>query len=658
MNLTLALSAAELANPAPDVFTIDQLAISPLNVRFDEVAIEKVDTLRQQIVAEGLLQGLTLHPAPAGAEWAGTAAFGVLAGGRRFRAIKRAIEAGELPSDFPITATVRDLPDGEIVLLSLIENIGREQLQLFETCRAVARAAAEGFTVDQIASKTGQRRRWVEQHLRLGDLAPEVFAAFIAGTITTDQAMAYAATEDRELQAAAWQALGRTAPAHAIRAHFKVGDRELTRQLQFVGEAVYRANGGKFELDLFADGPDAMRGRVTDEPLLARLVGEKLEVARGMARAAWGEADLRFQAAPPPMPGAYSYGADSTLEVKPRKRDWESARIPRGADPTDFVGTIEIEQSGEWTARLWWGSRKAKAAFEKRNEAPRVAQSSDIAPAAAFDRYSGAAQEAGRVAREEHGLTADGVKVVRSIRRDILRALLLTADQALAGDVPRDYLTWSSLRQELSNDRDTSTGARGLRGEGYPDADREPTDLLIDQRAGQEATALWGDAIQLLSAHPAFAGNDAGDALRAYLAEAPGFKRLAEAALAGIALVRSCSAPGWDISAQHVLADAVGGTPEHVRRFWQPTPAFTGLFGKLPRLGMAQPFVDEGERRQLAKARDRDLSARTAEILGEQHAWVHPLLAFDPPRQGEEGHPEDGGEAQAESAAREAEPAQ
>lgn len=652
----LRIADGDAANPTPRFFTIDQLAISPLNVRFNEVAIEAVEALQRQIVAEGLLQGLTLHSAPKGAAWAkrdsgSPASFGVLAGGRRFRAITRAIAAGELPADFQIQATVRDLPDGEIILLSLIENLAREDLLLFETCRAVARAAAEGLTVDQIAAKTGQRRRWVEQQLRLGELAPEIFAAFIAGTITTEQAMAYAATEDRALQSAAWKhftgsLLIQHSPSN-IRAFFKVGDRELTRKLQFVGEAIYRGNGGRFELDLFADGPDAMRGRVADEALLARLVAEKMDVARGMVRSAWGERELRFAAE---LPRNKTYGGvDYDLEVSPKSRDWEKLRLPKGADPAEFVATITIEDNGDWHPRLWWASRKAKAAFEKPKSA-RSEAAEGASPASpgytgvygrlddgkALDRNNHAAgQEAYRIVRDDHGLTQDGTGIVRAVRRDILRALLLTADEALAGDVPRDYLTWSSLRQELGNDRDTRTGARGLRPEGYAEADREPTELLIDQRAGQEATALWGDAVQLLTAHPAFTGDDAAAALRAYLAEAPGFKRLAEAVLTGIALLRSCASPGWDIPAHHVLAEAIGGSAEHIRRFWQPNGAFIGLFGKLARQEVAQPFVDEATRRQLAKAKDRDLTARVTEIAVDQPAWVHPLLTFTAPQSSE-----------------------
>lgn len=146
------------------------------------------------------------------------------------------------------------------------------------------------------------------------------------------------------------------------------------------------------------------------------------------------------------------------------------------------------------------------------------------------------------------------------------------------------------------------------------------------------AATLWTDAIALLAAHPAFAAEtDPPEALRAFLEEKPGFKRLAEAVLAGLALVRSANTPGWRVPAHDAIAKALGGSSEHVRRFWQPTAAFTGLFSKLARQEMVAPFVDEAERRALARAKDRDLSVRTAEILAKQDSWLHPLLAFAAP---------------------------
>ncbi|WP_375290880.1 ParB/RepB/Spo0J family partition protein [Qipengyuania sp.] len=627
MALTLAPSAADLANPPERSFTLDELAISPLNVRFNEEDCAAVEALQASIVAEGLIQALTLHPVPPGADWAGSATYGVLAGGRRFRAITRAIEAGELPPDFPIRASVRDLPAGAIILLSLSENLLRRTLRDYEVHRAIAAAHAEGLSVEDIARQTGQRPNWVQRQLRLGELAPEIFAAYIAGEISADQAMAFAATADKDLQAEAWAHFRPLHKSHrtppAIREFLKVGDRELARMLHFVGEAIYRGNGGVFELDLFADGPDSMRGRVVDEDLLRRLVAEKMDVCRGMARNAWGERDLRFQAEPPKRIGI----ADHDLVISPSKSDWETARIPRGADPDDFVGVITIEQSGDWTAELYWASRKAKAAFEKPNSSrPKKEPAQAVGAGEALDRHHHAdRQEAHKVLRDEHGLTQSGVEILRALRRDLLRALLLTTTER---DVPVDYLTWSALRQEFTRENATKTGARGIEQEGWTIGEREPAALMESQRDGQMGWEIWEQVLGTLRDHPAFRLEDPASGLRCYLSAEPKIKRTAEAVLAGLALVRSLNGAGFAVPAHDVLAQALGAEPAKLRDLLQPTAAFTGLFGKLARVGMAQPFVDEGERRGLANAKDKPLSVRTAQILADQDDWLHPLLQF------------------------------
>ena len=51
-------------------FTIDQLAVSPLNVRFNEEDCKAVDALAASIVEEGLIHGLTLHTIEGEPEWA------------------------------------------------------------------------------------------------------------------------------------------------------------------------------------------------------------------------------------------------------------------------------------------------------------------------------------------------------------------------------------------------------------------------------------------------------------------------------------------------------------------------------------------------------------------------------------------------------------
>ncbi len=631
----------------PANFTLEQLAISPLNVRFNEEDCAAVEALSASIVAEGLLQPLVLHPAPKGADWAGTARFGVLAGGRRYRAIRRAIEAGELPADFPIAATVHDLPDGAIILMSLSENLLRRNLRDYEVHRAIAAAHAEGLGVDAIARQTGQTVAFVGQQLRLGTLHPDVFAAYVAGDLAPDQARAYAATDDQALQAECF-AHFRPLPryehsARNIHAFLRVGDRELARQLLFVGEAIYRARGGRYELDLFAEGSAADRGRVVDEDLLHELVEEKLDTLRAQIRAALGERDLRFASRAP----QYGGHDDTMLELPLPRGGWPQLRLPREGTVADFVAVIELGDEGEWRPRFFWESRKARADRRRgdtHSAAPTRATSA-ITPtegealgATRGDAYD---TEARRIVRDEHGLTSDGLDVVRSLRRDLLRAMLVddAADWLDGQQLGRHYLTWSSLRIELGKSRDSQTGARGLAAEGWTESQREPRELLRDHRDGQLGWAGWTRALARVEAHPAFSLEDCAAALEAYLDAEGDFHAMAEAVLAGRALLRSANTPGWRVAAHDVLARRLGVTAPRLRELWEPNTAFVGMFGKLPRLALAQPFVETAAFTGWSKLKDKPLTgAVTAALQGLQggseaeaaKAWVHPLLTFEP----------------------------
>ena len=638
-------------------FTFSELAVSPLNVRFNEEDCAEVDALAASIVGEGLIQPLALHPVPKGAKWAKPdekvkalgqkkpASYGIYAGGRRYRAIVMAIGDGRLPKDFPIAARVRDLSPGEIILASPDENLQRRNLREYEVHRALAEATAAGMTPEQIAQHTGQRPEWVARQLRLGELHPDVFAAYIEGRISADQAKAYGATDDRALQAecfAHFRPLARyeETPA-AIRGYLKVGDAELKRLLLFVGEAVYRGRGGRFELDLFADGPDSDRGRVVDEDLLRQLAEERLAGIRTQIRSEIGEKDLRFQARPPQFAGR----DDLRLELDQAGKQWKSIRLPGKVPVSAFVATIDIDREGRWELRFWWSSRATKGEHSRKGaKAKEEVIGSAMRPyegEALADQTSRYEQGARQIVRDRHGLTADGLNICRSLRRDLLRGLLLAA--AASEDenryfAPRNYLTWSQLRGELTRDRDALTGARGLASEGWTEAAREPAELLRGQRDGQVAAEIWNQALTEVSGHPAFRQEDPALAFRTYLAAEPGFKALAEAVLAGLALVRSANTPGYIVTVHDALAEILGASDEGLRQLWEPTPSFTGLFGKLKRLELAQPFVEPASFKDWHKLKDKPMSGAVAAALqglqeGENGAaakrWIHPLLAFE-----------------------------
>jgi ParB family chromosome partitioning protein len=602
-------------------FHFEDLHVSRLNVRTNAEDAEATDALEASILVHGLLFPLVVHPtqdddAPTG--------WGVLAGGRRLRAIGRLIERRELPADWPIDAIERNLSPAEITELSLSENLLRRELRAYEVHAAIARAAAEGATPEEIATNTGQRPAWVRQQLRLGQLEESVFAAYIAGELSADQAKAYAATEDQALQRQAFEHF-RGGPSYnhtpsAIRAWFKVGDRELARLLALVGDLAYRKAGGRFELDLFADGPDADRGRVTDEELLRRLAAERLEQERAAVRVRCQDRDLRFQ----PEPPTFSGHVDEALAI-----DVEPDRAGRIALPDgDVVATLQILDSGAVEPRFWWASRKAKG--EAGKPVPKR-EPAGLQPTAgeALERDSSYAQRARQDVKDEHGLSADGLQVMRSLRRQLLRAVLIV-DARKQGGLGRDYLVWSQLRALGGSHglRRTETGARGLAGEWGGGYEQEPRDVVDPYLKESLAHELWLEEWSALLKAGWMAEEDAAASLRAYVALGEDDKAVAAAVLAGWSLLRSANVPGWRVPAHDALAELAGADDAQLRRFWSPTSAFAGLFPKLKRLALAEPFVPRDSFKSWHTLADKPLAAAVSHVLEARKDWLHPLLSF------------------------------
>lgn len=114
----------------------------------------------------------------------GDGIYELISGERRWRASK---EAG-LET---IPVVIRNCSDQESLLLALVENLQREDLNPMETARAYSRMMNEfGLTQDAIATKVGRDRSSVANFVRLIHLHPELQELVQAGTLTTGHAKA------------------------------------------------------------------------------------------------------------------------------------------------------------------------------------------------------------------------------------------------------------------------------------------------------------------------------------------------------------------------------------------------------------------------------------------------------------------------------------
>lgn len=124
----------------------------------------------------------------------GDGIFELISGERRWRASK---EAGLEK----IRAVVRNCTDQEALLIALIENVQREDLNPMEIARAYSRMMREfGLTQDMVAQKVGCDRSSVANLVRLTHLHPDVQALVENGTLSAGHAKVILGLESPESQ--------------------------------------------------------------------------------------------------------------------------------------------------------------------------------------------------------------------------------------------------------------------------------------------------------------------------------------------------------------------------------------------------------------------------------------------------------------------------
>ena len=150
--------------------------------RFDH---ETTAALAESVRAQGLVQPVVVRSRAAGG-------YELIAGERRWRAAR---EAG-LET---IPAIVRETGDRDALLLSLVENVAREQLTPVEEARAYALLLDEfELGLGEVAERVGRSKPSVSNRMRLLDLPEDVLAMLERGELTEGHARAVLAVPDHE----------------------------------------------------------------------------------------------------------------------------------------------------------------------------------------------------------------------------------------------------------------------------------------------------------------------------------------------------------------------------------------------------------------------------------------------------------------------------
>jgi len=163
--------------------SISQIASNPFQPR-KNFKLAELKELQESLTSSGLLQPITVRPAPAGS------GYELIAGERRLRA---ATNIGWQK----ISAVVKDLSDQEILTLALIENLQRADLNPIEEAEGYSQLIDHfGHTQQTVATMVGKDRSTVANVLRILQLPVAVRKFLQDGQLTAGQARPLLGLED------------------------------------------------------------------------------------------------------------------------------------------------------------------------------------------------------------------------------------------------------------------------------------------------------------------------------------------------------------------------------------------------------------------------------------------------------------------------------
>ena len=171
----------------PREIDIDLIEPSPYQprTRFREEALEE---LARSIRASGIIQPLVVRPH--------AARFQLIAGERRWRAAQRA-------GLQRVPVVLREVAEEQVLELTLVENIQREDLNPIEQARAFDRLMTRfGMTQEQVAERTGKERATVANAVRLLNLEKPIQEMVEDGSLSAGHARALLAIVQAPLRLA------------------------------------------------------------------------------------------------------------------------------------------------------------------------------------------------------------------------------------------------------------------------------------------------------------------------------------------------------------------------------------------------------------------------------------------------------------------------
>ena len=168
-----------------DHINIDELSRDPAQPRktFNQ---EELDSLAQSIKENGIIQPIIVRKSNNG--------FTIVAGERRFRAAKQ-LGLKEVP------ILVKDISDLQVLEISLVENVQREDLNAIEEAIAYKRLSEEfKLTQEGISRSIGKSRVAIANKMRLLNLSSPIQDMIVGGKLSEGHGRALLAIENEEIR--------------------------------------------------------------------------------------------------------------------------------------------------------------------------------------------------------------------------------------------------------------------------------------------------------------------------------------------------------------------------------------------------------------------------------------------------------------------------
>jgi ParB family chromosome partitioning protein len=156
-------------------------------------AAEELQELSRSIQEQGIIQPLVVRKDEDGYE--------LVAGERRWRAAR-------LAGLSQVPVILREVSDAEMLEISIVENIQRENLNPMEECEAYHCLMTEfSLTQEEVAARVGKSRSAVANFLRLRQLSDPIIATIKDGTLSMGHARALLGAQNPAQQEVVWRAV-------------------------------------------------------------------------------------------------------------------------------------------------------------------------------------------------------------------------------------------------------------------------------------------------------------------------------------------------------------------------------------------------------------------------------------------------------------------